>query len=203
MPFKRNPIALCAIYLTTIWVIAVLPLISALLEYDGELCHGTSLGWFIATLYGSFFIYPITIGGMAMAALLLPFATVVSLVRAKKSRAAFITFYIVTTLLIAALEFHSPTALFQIPHEVITSNESFFKGLANACENNPFLEYKAQFDTLNASRFSYTGWLYYPGFIAQTLMQNLLFIVLVAFLLYPKPPRISRIGASRHACASG
>jgi hypothetical protein len=92
------------------------------------------------------------------------------------------------------LEFRSPTALFQIPPEVITSNQPFWNGLVNACSSNhiPFSEYQAQFDTLNASRHSYTGWLYYPGFIAQTLMQNLLFIVLVAFVLFPKSEILKR-----------
>jgi hypothetical protein len=193
MPVKHSPIVLTAIYLATIWVIAVLPLVSVLLEY-GEDCAGTSLGWFIATLYGSFFIYPMMIGGMAMAAVLLPTASAVSLIRARKAEAAFIAFYAVTTLIIAVLEFRSPTALFQIPPEGITSNQPFWNGLVNACSGNhiPFSEYQAQFHTLNASRHSYTGWFYYPGFIAQTLMQNLLFIVLVAFILYPKSEILKR-----------
>jgi hypothetical protein len=80
----------------------------------------------------------------------------------------------------------------RVPSDVISSHQAFFSGLAGACKGDPFPDYKTQFDSLNLSQLSYTGWLYYPGFIAQTLMQNLLFIVLVLFLLYPKPEIIKR-----------
>jgi hypothetical protein len=66
MPVKRKPIASdkrklithAGVYLAAIWVVAVLPFIALLVEYrEITLCPDTSLGWFIATLYSSFFLY--------------------------------------------------------------------------------------------------------------------------------------------------
>lgn len=87
----------------------------------------------MATLYGSFFIFPITIGGLAMAALVLPLATVVSLTAGQRSGYVLLAFYVVTTAFICILEFRSsPDALFQVRPDVIAGNKAFLTGLNQA-----------------------------------------------------------------------
>jgi hypothetical protein len=185
---NQRVLAGCAIYLAAIWIVGSLPLLSVLLEYGKyPLCQDTSLGWFIATLYGPFFIYPVAIGGLSMVALLLPLATSILLSRASNAIYVFLGFYVVTTVVVAALEFHSsPNALFQIPADRIMASPSFVEGLRMACAGREFAGYSAQLPALIATGTSYTGWVYYVGFVAQALMQNALFIVFVAFVYYPK-----------------
>lgn len=128
MSAKDRLVAYSATYLAVIWVVASIPLATAVLEFGGiSLCTDISLGWFIATLYGSFFIYPVAIGGLSMAALVLPMATVLSQPKSHASTRLFAGFYVLTTLIIAMLEFlASPNALFQIPPHAITANVPFF-----------------------------------------------------------------------------
>jgi hypothetical protein len=194
MSAKQRLLVYCASYLVAIWVIASIPLASVLHEFGNiALCPDTSLGWFIATLYGSFFIYPIAIGGLSMAALVLPLATAISLTRSSNAIYVFGAFYVVTTAIIAGLEFYaSPNALFQIPPGSITASPAFFEGLRIACGGQKFAAYGQQLPALIASGRSLTGWLYYVGFVAQVLMQNALFVVFVAFIYYPKREIVRR-----------
>lgn len=190
----------CATYLAAIWILACLPLASVLIEYKGiVLCAdaafrpdptaalGPSLGWFLATLYGSFFIFPVAIGGLAMAALVLPLATVISLTSGQRSGYVLLAFYMVTTAVICVLEFHSsPDALFQVPPEVIASRPAFLAGLNKAVclTDQTFRAYRSQLGALIAAGRSVTGEVYYVGFVALTLMQNALFTVFLAFIYF-------------------
>lgn len=194
MAAKQRLLVYCATYLAVIWIVGTIPLASVLLEYGGiPLCPGTSLGWFAATLYSAFFIYPAAIGGLCMVALLLPFVTALLLTRAHHTTYIFFAFYILTTIIIAGLEFHaSPNALFQIPTSTIAVNQHFLGGLVDACDGHTFAMYQQQLPALITTGSSYTGWLYYPGFVAQALMQNALFVVFVAFLYYPKVEIVRR-----------
>jgi hypothetical protein len=194
MSVKHRLLALCGAYLAGIWIIGILPLASVLIEYGRiVLCSETTLGWFLATLYSSFFIYPLAIGGLAMAALLLPLATAVSLTRAQNTTYIFAAFYFGTTAVIAALEFlSSPNAPFSIAPQAITANTEFFQGLAGACGGKPFTKYPDLLPSLIRAGTSYTAWFYYAGFAAQALMQNALFVVFVAFLYYPKREIVRR-----------
>ncbi|HLH91171.1 MAG TPA: hypothetical protein VKX28_22185 [Xanthobacteraceae bacterium] len=185
---QRRFVLWCAGYLAAIWIIAVLPFAAVLLEFGGiPLCPGTSLGWFIATLYGSFFIYPIAIGGLSMAALVLPLATALSLPRTNRPIYLFVAFYVVTTLVICALEFMaSPDGLFQVTPQAILGSPAFLGGLRKACMAQQFADYPRLFPSLVGHARTYTGALYYPGFLAQALMQNALFTVFLSFLFHPK-----------------
>jgi hypothetical protein len=177
----------CGGYLGLIWLIAVLPLVSILVEYNIPLCSGTSLGWFFATLYGSFFIYPVTIGGLCMAALVLPLATLFSIRKSNTERMVLIGFYIFSTLALCALEFlASPDAPFQVPPSRMIGTPGFLGGLQDACRGTPFTSLKANQPSITVATQSYTGWIYYVGFTAQVLMQNALFVVLLAFLYFPR-----------------
>jgi hypothetical protein len=201
MTAKQKLLVACGAYLAAVWIIAVMPLASVLYEYGNiQLCSDTSLGWFIATLYGAFFIYPVAIGGLSMAALLLPLATAITLARSSRLIYVFLTFYLITTAIIAGLEFHSsPNAVFQMPPETVTGNPAFFEGLRGACNGDKFAAYQEQFRALFGTRRSFTNWSYYLGFVAQALMQNALFVVFIAFLYYPKKeierraPYLSRV----------
>jgi len=194
MVSKQRVLGYCAVYLAAIWLIAVLPFLCILIEYRGvTACPNASLGWFLATLYGSFFIYPIAVGGLSMAALVLPLATAISLARASRKLYLFAGFYFLTTAIIALLEFvASPDAPFQIAPAAIAARPQFLDGLKTACSGGTFADYARQLPALIAAGRSYTGLLYYPGFIAQTLMQNALFIVFLAFLYYPKTEIVKR-----------
>ena len=185
---QRRLVLLCAVYLAVIWIVAVAPFASVLAEYGSiPLCPGTSLGWFIATLYGSFFIYPIAIGGLSMAALVMPLATALRLPRTNRPIYLFAAFYVATTFVICGLEFMaSPNGLFQVSPKAILGSPEFLSGLRKACMAQPFADYPQRLASLIGRGWTYTGWLYYPGFLAQTLMQNALFTVLLAFLFYPK-----------------
>lgn len=190
---EHRLLLLSAAALGTIWIIATLPLWSLLYEYaQVPLCTDTSLAWFMATLYSPFFIYPTVIGGLSMAALVLPLATAISLTKRGKAIYFFGGFYLLTTMVIAFLEFHSaPPALFEVPADVITQHPAFLAGLRIACGGQKFTGYADQFRAIAASGSSLTGRLYYPGFVAQALMQNALFVVFLVFLYYPKD-RITR-----------
>jgi hypothetical protein len=187
MRAERRRLLYCGAFLGTIWLIAVLPLVSLLIEYNIPLCPGTSLGWFLAALYGSFFIYPVAVGGLAMAALVLPLATLFSINKSPTERIALAGFYIFTTLVICFLEFFaSPDATFQVAPSRITGMPGFFAGLVDACRGTAFTAYRTNWPGITLATQSYTGWLYYPGFAAQILMQNALFVVFLAFLYFPK-----------------
>jgi hypothetical protein len=110
MRTERRLLFCCSGYLGAIWLIAVLPLVSLLVEYHMPLCPGTSLGWFLAALYGSFFIYPVAIGGLSMAALVLPLVTLVSMRKSRTERMALVGFYIFSTFVLCALEFFASPA---------------------------------------------------------------------------------------------
>jgi hypothetical protein len=70
---------------------------------------------FIATLYGSFFIYPVAIGGLAMAALLLPLTAAFCTPKTNRPIYVLLGLYVVTTIIVCALEFYAePGALFQV-----------------------------------------------------------------------------------------
>jgi hypothetical protein len=186
MTAKRRLIARCATFLGVIWIIACVPLASVVYEFGGIECGNASLGWFIATLYGSFFIYPLAVGGLSMAAFVLPLATFVSLLKSR-SAIVLLTFYAVTTAIVCFLEFNwSSDALFQVIPDKITGNAVFLSGLRMACNGQKFVAYKDQLPALLAQGRSYTGWVYYPGFIAQALMQNALFVVFIAFIYHRK-----------------
>jgi hypothetical protein len=102
----RRLLVSCATYLAAIWVFASAPFVSVLREYGSiHLCSGISLEWFIATLYKSFFIYPVVLGGLSMGALLLPLATSISLTKSSKAIYLLTGFYAVTTAIISFLEF--------------------------------------------------------------------------------------------------
>jgi hypothetical protein len=194
MRAKHKLLAYCATYLAAIWITASIPLASVLYEFGNiPLCGDTSLGWFIATFYGSFFIYPVAIGGLSMAALVLPLATSISLSKSSNAIYLFLGFYVVTTAIVAFLEFHSsPDGLFQIPPDKIVASSTFFEGLRMACSGQTFAGYKDQLPAVIASGRSYTGSVYYVGFVAQALMQNTLFVVFVAFIYYPKEEIVRR-----------
>ena len=191
----------CAFYLGAIWIIAVLPLASVLFEYGHvPLCPGTSLGWFIATLYGSFFIYPVAIGGLAMAALLLPLTAAFFIPKTNRPIYVLLGLYVVTTIIVSALEFYAePGALFQIRPDAITANPQFLAGLKLACSGDPFPGYQTHLPALIAAGSSITGWFYYPGFIAQALMQNALFWAFVAFVYFRKDEIVQRAPYLRNA----
>jgi hypothetical protein len=114
MRAKHRLLTFCAVYLAVIWIIALTPLASVLLEYGRiPLCAGTSLGWFIATLYGSFHIYPAAVGGVAMAALLAPLAAAFSTPKSNHPISVLLGFYVGMTIIIPAPEFYAePGALF-------------------------------------------------------------------------------------------
>src|SRR5262249_9063514 len=102
-------------------------------------------------------------------------------------------FYFITTAIVSFLEFYSsPNALFQIPPDSITAAPGFLEGLRMACNRHEFTGYQEQLPALIASGRSYTGYVYYFGFVAQALMQNALFIVFVAFIYYPKKEIVKR-----------
>jgi hypothetical protein len=184
----------CAAYLIVIWIVAILPVVSVMLEYGPiSLCDGTSLGWFIATLYGSFFIYPITIGGFAMAAVYFPLVAVLSVRRSEMTTYVFLGFYVLTTVVICALEFSAePGALFQVPASIISARPTFLNGLAKACSGLTFPDYQREMRGLIGAETSVTGWLYFPGFVAQALMHNTLFVVFVASVYLPKRTIVQR-----------
>jgi hypothetical protein len=188
MTAKQRLLSYCAGYLAIIWVVGVLPLGSVLYEFGGvPLCEGTSLGWFIATLYGGFFIYPIAIGGLSMAALVLPLATAITVAKSGRAIYALAGFYAVTTVSLVLLEiFGSPDAIFQVPAAKITGNAAFFGGLRTACGGDKFAGYQEQFRAMFGTERPLTNLVYYIGFVAQTLMQNALFVVFVAFIYFPK-----------------
>jgi hypothetical protein len=194
---KDKIVFLCAIYLAVIWILACLPLASVLIEYrdivlcadaalrpDPSVAPGPPLGWFLATLYGSFFIFPVTIGALAMVALVLPLSTVVSLTSGQRSGYVLLAFYVATTAVICLLEVHSsPNAIFQLPPNIIFSQPTFLTGLNKAvCLGQKFVNYRNQLGALIPLGHSVTGAVYYVGFAALTLMQNALFTVFIAFI---------------------
>jgi hypothetical protein len=65
-------------------------------------------------------------------------------------------------------------------------SSQFLTGLASACSGSAFPGYRTELPALIAAGTSVTGWLYYPGFIAQALMHNALFVVFVASVYFPK-----------------
>jgi hypothetical protein len=76
MSAKNGLLVIRVASLAAIWIVAIIPLPSLLLEYGATpLSPDTPLGWFIAILYRSFFLWPVAIGGLSIAALLLPLAT--------------------------------------------------------------------------------------------------------------------------------
>jgi hypothetical protein len=190
LQLKNRFVVASAVYLAIIWVIACLPLAAVLLEFGNvNLCpDGRMLGWFIATLYGSFFIFPAFVGGILAVALVLPLATTMALSLGKRESYVLVAFLIVTSVSICALEFiYSPGALFEVRPQVITSHPTFFAGVQSAaCRDQTFVGYSSQLGPLLASGRSSTGVLYYPGFVALTLMQNTLFVVFVAFLYFKR-----------------
>jgi hypothetical protein len=123
-----------------------------------------------------------------MAALVLPLATVVSLTHGGRAGYVLLAFYVATTAIICFLEFHSsPNALFQVPSNIIAGHPAFLAGLNKAvCKAQPFADYRNQLGPLIAAGRSFTGAIYYVGFVALTLMQNALFIVFVAFIYYQR-----------------
>lgn len=190
MTSKKKILFNCGTYLATVWIVSSIPLAFVLYEFNDIHLEGcrASLGWFAATLYGSLFIYPVFIGGLSMAALLLPLATTITL--AKKSRTTLLVlsgFYAVTAITVVVFEFvYSPHAVFEVPPGVLRANPSFVASLEDTCRNTPFTKYQDELRDLVRSGRSYTAWAYYVGFIAQTLMQNALFVVFLAFISFPK-----------------
>jgi hypothetical protein len=195
MSHKQMVLICCAAYLGVLWILASVPLAVVLFDYQGidlKAC-GTTLGWFAAALYGSLFIYPTVIGGLAMAALLLPLATTVLLIEKSRSAAlSLVGFYIVATIAVAALEFGaSPRAVFEIDPELLRKHPTFLADLDTACANastasKPFKGYQAELEKMLMAGGSYTRWAYHLGFVASALMQNALFVVFLAFIVYRK-----------------
>jgi hypothetical protein len=186
---QKKTLLYCGIYLAVIWILASLPLAFVLYEFgDIALCRSISLGWFAATFYGSFFIHPFFIGGFAAAALYLPFATAVSLVRKSKTVAlVLLAFYVCTTVAIAYVEFsHSPHAVFEIAPNVLNAHHNVLNGLKAACNGQPYLSYETDLNALISEGRSYTEWAYYVGFVAQALLQNAIFVVFLVFIYYDK-----------------
>ena len=195
---KDKVIIACAAYLGLIWIIACLPLLFVLLDYRGiVLCADprqwpsatpTSLGWFLATLYGGIFIYPLAIGSFAMIALVLPLATLVTLVRGKRASLVLLAFYLFTTTAICFLEFYaSPRALFDAAPEVISVRGAFLTDLNNAiCPTTPvaFKNYHSQLSAMISAGQSRTGMVYYAGIVALSLMLNALFVVFLGFIYF-------------------
>jgi hypothetical protein len=95
-------------------------------------------------------------------------------------------FYAATTTAIAIFEFAgSPYAVFEVDPQILQGH-SFIAGLEKACGGGKFPEYQAQLKELVAAGSSYTRWAYYVGFVAQTLMQNAVFVVFLAFIYFDK-----------------
>lgn len=191
MPVQRAILVACGLYLVLLWALAVLPLLVVLYEFRIiELCRSISLGWFIATFYGSFFIYPFFVGGFATAALFLPLATAVSLVRQSRTAVwALLAFYVCTTAVIAYLEFfHSPRAVFEIAPGALDAHPNVISGLKAACERAPYPNYLVDLAAIiqQGSYSSYTRWAYYVGFVAQALIQNAIFVVFLIFIYFDK-----------------
>lgn len=189
MTGKQRLVVYCGSCLATLWALSCLPLVVVLFEYRGialRYCDAT-LGWFAATLYGSFFLYPVFIGGLSMAALLLPLATTILLV--KQSRGAIAAlggFYVATTIAIAVLEFvGSPYAVFEINPVTLQRNPAFLSGLENACNGQVFRAYQQSLAQM-AGSVSYTKWAYHLGFVTQALMQNAVFVVFLAFIFFDR-----------------
>ena len=137
---------------------------------------------------GSFFIFPAFIGGLLAVALVLPLATTMLLSFGKCESYVLSAFLIVTSGFICILEFYySPGALFEVRPQVITSHPAFLAGVQSAaCRDQTFVGYSSQLAPLLASGRSWTGVIYYPGFVALTLLQNTLFVVFVAFLYFKR-----------------
>jgi hypothetical protein len=187
--FRNKVVFSCAACLAAVWLVACLPFVVVLVEFSRvSLCPDGRLGWFIATLYGSFFVFPVFIGGLLAVALVLPLATTVTLARGKRSGTVLLGFFIVTSALICALDFaFSPGALFEVRPDVIAAHPAFLAGLrAAACQDQTFRDYSSQIAPLLALGRSWTGLVYYPGFAALTLLQNTLFVVLAAFIFFKR-----------------
>ena len=110
-----------------------------------------------------------------MAALLLPLTAEFCTPKTNRPIYVLLGLYVVTTIIVCALEFYAePGALFQVRADVISSSPQYLAGLKLACSGSPFPAYQTQLPALIAAGSSITGWSYYPGFIAQALMQNAL-----------------------------
>jgi hypothetical protein len=187
---KNKVVLACAACLAVLWFVACLPFVVVLLEFGrvGLCPDGRMLGWFIATLYGSFFLFPVFIGDLLAVALVLPLATTVTLARGKRSGKVLLGFWLITSALICALEFcFSPGALFEVRPDVMAAHPAFLAGLRGAaCQDQTFRDFSSQLAPLVALGRSWTGLVYYPGFAALTLLQNTMFVVLAAFIFYKR-----------------
>lgn len=58
--------------MTALWLVTIVPLAIVLIEYRSVQLCGESLGWFLAKLYGSIFLYPLLFGTLALIAIFPP-----------------------------------------------------------------------------------------------------------------------------------
>jgi hypothetical protein len=186
---QQKTLLYCGIYLAIIWVLASLPLAFVLYEFrDIPLCRSISLGWFAATFYGPFFIYPFFIGGLAAAALCLPLAAAVSRVQKSTTAAPVVhaffvcTVYVGVTAAIAYVEFaQSPHAVLEIAPGVLNAHPGALDGLMAACNGEPYRSHATDLGGLILQGSSYTHWAYDVGFVAQVLLQAAIFAVFFVF----------------------
>ena len=200
MTLRKKVFVGSAVYLLLLWVLSSLPLAALVYDFGGiPLCKSnqSNLGWYLATYYGSLFIYPCVVGIFVLIALYLPLTTAL-MVGLKRERVLMLSgiFIIVTAALISFMEFYaSPRAIFEIDPQVLRSNpegQAFLAYLDPICDPNTkalagkFDEYQQKIEQLVALGSSFSGAMYHVGVIAQALSFITLFTVFGLFIFFRK-----------------
>ena len=181
-----------AIILTIICAASLLPLLVLYLEFRGIPFCNEAYWFYIAKLYGSYFLFPI-FGTIAAIFLLVPFAVLMLVLQVENFRpilryAAVALIGLVT--IASLIEFTgSPHAVFEVSPQALRSGngQKFFNKLKTACTSD--FAYKGKYDGVEgsyqydlgdakSSGLSYSHFVYYVAVPAQ--------VALLVSLLVPR-----------------
>jgi hypothetical protein len=191
MTTKENRAAFAAIFLISTWIASVLPLPILIYEFGNiSFCEGTTtVGHYLATYYGSMYVYPISIGVFFMLALYVPFSATVE--RITRAHILWIGGLILALTVggLCLVEFiGSPSAIFEISPEVLRApqGQSFLAKYGDFCkaplaQKHNFVAEQRDIDGLISLGKSYSAYVYYVGVAGGVTAQLTLFLSSVRF----------------------